>query len=247
MRISRQLARPRLLPADRPAPGTQPRLPGDCPQAAQAQLPHPSRPRRGGAFARMRSVVRAKPSITPMHSGQLLPRPCRHVHVDGLHRPSGRTASPKRGTPSTIMSPTRSQPGSWTEIRLGARAHLPLSSASTAPVKRYALGPKGRPAGDRAPPPALKDIPFGTKPRTPRRRELDLLDEDPCTGRGLGTALLNHGRGARCVHADHSGARVVGDRACGPRWIGTGRLWGTLGAIPFGEIAGGVVRVGRPI
>jgi hypothetical protein len=38
-------------------------------------------------------------------------------------RPSGRTASPSGIIPSTIMSPTRDHPGSWTEIRLGARAH----------------------------------------------------------------------------------------------------------------------------
>ena len=43
--------------------------------------------------------------------------------LDGLKRPSGRTASTHSGiTPSTIMSPAPSQPGPWTEIRLGARA-----------------------------------------------------------------------------------------------------------------------------
>jgi hypothetical protein len=54
------------------------------------------------------------------------------------------------------MSPTRHPAGSWTEIRLGARAHAPSDSAGTAPVKRSALGPAGRPRGDRAPPPALE-------------------------------------------------------------------------------------------
>ena len=58
-----------------------------------------------------------------MHRGRLPACSCRHAHVDGLHRQSGRTASPERITPSTIMSPTRSNPGPWTEIRLGARAH----------------------------------------------------------------------------------------------------------------------------
>jgi hypothetical protein len=38
---------------------------------------------------------------------------------------------------------------------MGARAHTPPPSASTAPVKRFALGPPGRPRGDRAPPLAL--------------------------------------------------------------------------------------------
>ena len=47
---------------------------------------------------------------------------CRHPRVDGLERPSGRTASPS-GNPITIMSPARSQPGSWTEISTGTRAH----------------------------------------------------------------------------------------------------------------------------
>ncbi|MGZ6576082.1 MAG: hypothetical protein ACXVHJ_34390, partial [Solirubrobacteraceae bacterium] len=34
--------------------------------------------------------------------------------------------------------------------RLGARAHN-VDSASTAPVKRYALGPSGRPTDDKPP------------------------------------------------------------------------------------------------
>jgi hypothetical protein len=63
--------------------------------------------------------VRAAP-VTPMHRDQLPACLCRHHHVDGLHRPSGRTAS--RNTPSTIMSPPGSHPGTRTEIRLGVRA-----------------------------------------------------------------------------------------------------------------------------
>jgi hypothetical protein len=66
--------------------------------------------------------LRALPSLT-MHRGRLPACSCRHAHVDGLHRQSGRTASPQRNTPSPIMSPTRSHPGSRTEIRLGVRAH----------------------------------------------------------------------------------------------------------------------------
>jgi hypothetical protein len=52
-------------------------------------------------------------------------------------------------------------PRSWTEISLGARAHTTtIDSAIAAPVKRSALGPPGRPAGDRSPRPALnrKDV-----------------------------------------------------------------------------------------
>jgi len=71
----------------------------------------------------MTTSLCALPSLTPMHRGRLPAGSCRHDHVDGLHRQSGRNASPSGITPSTIMSPTRSQPRSWTEIRLGARAH----------------------------------------------------------------------------------------------------------------------------
>src|SRR6266849_4162748 len=91
-----------------------------------------------------------------MPRGRLPAFSCRHFHVDGLERTSGRNAYPSGITPSTIMSPTRRTAGPWTEVRLGARAHSPTNSASTAPVKRYALGPSGRPARDRAPPPALE-------------------------------------------------------------------------------------------
>jgi len=100
-------------------------------------------------------MLRARPSLTPMHRGRLPTCSCRHARVDGPERPSGRNAYSCGITPSTIMSPTRSHPGPWTEIRPGARAHAPSDSASTAPVKRFALGPPGRPRGDRAPPPAL--------------------------------------------------------------------------------------------
>lgn len=63
-----------------------------------------------------------QPPITPMHRGQLPACFCRQTPMlDGLHRPSGRTAS--RNTPSTIMSPLRLPGGSSTEIRLGVRTH----------------------------------------------------------------------------------------------------------------------------
>jgi hypothetical protein len=74
---------------------------------------------------------------------------------------SGRNAYPSGITPSTIMSPAHRTAGSWTEIRLGARAHSPTNGASTAPVKRYALGTSDRPASDRAPPPALTNNDVG--------------------------------------------------------------------------------------
>jgi hypothetical protein len=71
------------------------------------------------------TFMRARPSLTPMHRGRLPASSCRHPHpgVDGPERPSGRTAPPSGITPSTITSPTRRPAGSWTEIRLDARAH----------------------------------------------------------------------------------------------------------------------------
>ena len=104
----------------------------------------------------MKSVVRAQLSPNPMHRGQFPASSCRHVRVDGLQRPSGRNPYPSGIAPSTIMSPSRRKAGSRTEIRLSTRAHTHADSASSAPVKRYALGPTGRPPGDRAPPPALE-------------------------------------------------------------------------------------------
>ena len=58
-----------------------------------------------------------------MRRGPLPKTRCRHLHVDGLERSSGRNASPSGITPSNIMSPARSQPGSRTEVSPGARAH----------------------------------------------------------------------------------------------------------------------------
>ena len=72
--------------------------------------------------------VRAKPFVNQMRRGRLPASSCRHQRVDGPERPSGRNASPSGITPSNIMSPARSQPGSWTEVRLGARAHNTRSS-----------------------------------------------------------------------------------------------------------------------
>lgn len=79
----------------------------------------------------MTEGLRALPSLTPMHRGRLPARSCRHHPVDGLHRPSGRTAS--RITPSTIMSPFQGNPGTRTEIRLGVRAHPRTANRPHAP------------------------------------------------------------------------------------------------------------------
>jgi hypothetical protein len=79
------------------------------------------------------TLVRAQPHFTPMRRGPLPTGSCRHPRVDGPERPSGRTSFCEI-TPSTIMSPTRSHPGPWTEIRPGARAHhTPTSDRAHAP------------------------------------------------------------------------------------------------------------------
>ena len=88
--------------------------------------------------------LRAQPSLTPMHRGRLPASSCRHARVDGLQRPSGRTASPSGITPSTIMSPTGRTARSRTEIRLGACAH------HTHDLQR-AHGPPDRPGSCNSP------------------------------------------------------------------------------------------------
>src|SRR3954452_16963099 len=69
-----------------------------------------------------------------MHRGQLPACSCRHHWVDGLQRPSGRTAS-RGNTPSTITSPARRTARPRTEISTGARAHRtpPLHRAHAPP------------------------------------------------------------------------------------------------------------------
>jgi hypothetical protein len=82
----------------------------------------------------MTRLVRAKLFVTQMRRGRLHARFCRHVRVDGPYRPSGRNTSPSGIIPPTIMSPVRNQPGSWTEIRLSARAHtIPIPDRAHAP------------------------------------------------------------------------------------------------------------------
>jgi transposase len=97
--------RPRPAPEARTAPTTckRPSASGTTARAwrsraaAQAQLPHALRTRRGGAGTRMTRIVRATPPVTPMHRGRLPACRCRHVRVDGLQRPSGRNALPPAG------------------------------------------------------------------------------------------------------------------------------------------------------
>src|ERR1700722_9169050 len=82
--------------------------------------------------------VRAKPFVNQMRRGRLPAVSCRHHQVDGPERPSGRNASPSGITPSNIMSPAPEPTrGSWTEVRLGARAHTcPTDRAHAPPAHR---------------------------------------------------------------------------------------------------------------
>jgi hypothetical protein len=84
--------------------------------------------------------VRALPFVTQMRRGRLPATCCRHAHVDGPERPSGRNASPSGITPSNIMSPAPEPTrGSWTEVSLGARAH------ATRTIDHRAHAPPSRP------------------------------------------------------------------------------------------------------
>ncbi len=69
--------------------------------------------------------VRAEPFVNQMSCGQLQAASCRHARVDSPERLSGRNTYPSGITPSNIMSPTpQPRRESWTEVRLGARAHI---------------------------------------------------------------------------------------------------------------------------
>ena len=93
-------------------------------QTAQAQLPHATRPRRGGAATSMTSPPRAKPFVTRCAAASSRQAPAATSTWTAIIDRAAATPFPKRDhTPSNIMSPVRNQPGSWTEIRLGARAH----------------------------------------------------------------------------------------------------------------------------
>ena len=82
-----------------------------------------------------------------MNRGQL---PARllptHPRGDGPERMSGRITI-CRNTPSHIMSPTRSQPGSSAEVSLGVRGHTPAPQRAHAPPPA-GVPPASMPAGD---------------------------------------------------------------------------------------------------
>ena len=99
--------------------------------------------------------VRAKPFVNQMRRGRLPAASCRHLLVDGPERPSGRNASPSGITPSNIMSPAPEPTrGSWTEVRLGARAH------TTRTTNRAHAPPPNRSTHPTTPDPALDTGPL---------------------------------------------------------------------------------------
>jgi transposase len=133
------IARPSLLRRGGRTARAQPRVPVGRAQAPEAQLPHAARARRGGAATRMSFPPRAKPFVTQMRRGQLPRTRCRHAHVDGPERPSGRNATPSGITPSNIMSPAPEPTrGSRTEVSPGARAQNTRTTnhAHAPPAKR---------------------------------------------------------------------------------------------------------------
>jgi hypothetical protein len=87
------------------------------------------------SLARIRTLY-----ITPMRRGRLPACPCRHVRVEGLERLSGRTASPQRDHPiEHLVAGHGANPRSWTEVRLGARAHAIRQRAHAPPDSQRKL------------------------------------------------------------------------------------------------------------
>jgi hypothetical protein len=70
-----------------------------------------------------------------MNRGRLPTDRCRPLTGNRLERMSGRTIC--RNTPSHIMSPTRDQPESSTEVSLGVRGHTPTLQRAHAPPTDY--------------------------------------------------------------------------------------------------------------
>jgi hypothetical protein len=102
-----------------------------------------------------------------MPRGRLPASSCRHPRVAGLHRQSGRNASPSGITPSTIMSPTWHSAGPRTEIRLGARAH------TTDPIHHAHSPPAAATFSPINPDPPLTAGPCTDKERQKRRSEAE--------------------------------------------------------------------------
>jgi hypothetical protein len=126
--------RPRLLPPGGRAPRGQPRVPVGRAQAAQAQLPHAARARRGGAATSVKSVMRAQPSFSRCAAAGSLPAPAATPAWTALIDRAAATLPPA-GSPHqpSCRRPCRTA-GPRTEIRLGARAHTtPTANRAHAP------------------------------------------------------------------------------------------------------------------
>jgi hypothetical protein len=99
--------------------------------------------------------VRAKSLVTQIAAAGSRHAPARHELVDGPERPSGRNACTSGITPSNIMSPAPEPTrGSWTEVRLGARAH------TTRTINRAHAPPSQRRSTLTTPDPALDPGPL---------------------------------------------------------------------------------------
>jgi hypothetical protein len=120
-------------------------MPGHRPQTAQTQLPHPQGTRRGGASSLHEPIVRPRPTSADARR----PAPRRALPPRPRGRP-GKTKRPHRIPPAGTTPHNHHVAGPITNQRVEdqdkhgrPRAHPP-PSASTAPVKRSALGPPGR-------------------------------------------------------------------------------------------------------
>jgi hypothetical protein len=117
----RDASRQMLWPLDPGfGPAVQQRVPAGSPAHPTTSFPH--------------QIANARQALThTMRRGRLPHCCCRHVRVDGLERLSGRNACPSGITPSNILSPACRTAGSWTKVRLGARAHTDPAQRAHAP------------------------------------------------------------------------------------------------------------------
>src|SRR4051794_12865096 len=105
-------------------PGSTPRRrPRGGAQAAQAQLPHAARARRGGADARLRTRLRALPSFSRCAAAGSLPAPVVTLAWTPLIDRAAATLPPAGPPHQPSCRRPRRHAGPRTEIRPGARAH----------------------------------------------------------------------------------------------------------------------------
>ena len=171
---------------------------GRLTRASAPAVRQPSRPvgRDTRRRTSLQQIVRARQVLITRCAAAGSHRRCRHVRVDGLERLSGRNASPSGITPSNILSPTPEPTrGTWTEVRLGARAQTSRSTqrahgrprgnhrpALNRNNPKWYLTPKRRTSkatGNRdmmaGAPPAVLDNRPDTGPRGPARKGADAV------------------------------------------------------------------------